>query len=240
MDNAEYRPASVNGGFSTAFKVGEHPAQHEVEEAKKIYTKENPHPTGAYFDPELGKWKGYKPTKGMRPPWNPFRPGGKRQDRVTMNERKFLLLLSVTGSLTEAFKGVYKVTPMQNKKLENARIRFKAHALLERLKQKVPEFVEQVTYADITPDFVRGELMKLYKHDHATIAEKIRITELMGKLHGMFTEKTVVQERVREIKETIYQESDEDFNTQEDHRVSRVDINEKILEKTQNADSKSE
>ena len=209
----------------------EHPNQESVEEAKKKYTIDSPHPTGAYWNPTEEKWRGYKAKKGFRPPWNPWRPDVMRRKKLTINERKFLLILSVTGNTTEAYRGVYKITPMDNKKLEGARVRAAANRLLDRLRKKAPEYVKAFAFEDITPEFVRTEFMKLYNHDHITISEKIRVLELMGKTQAMFTEKNIIQETVKKVIDDVYTESDDDFNELEDSRKGRAEIERTVLMK---------
>ena len=173
------------------------------------------------YQDENGKWKGYKPEKGVVPPWNPFNK--ERKKRMTIRERKFLMDLSTTGSLQEAYRAAYTVKPNPDKKLESARITAIANQVLSRLRKKFPELVEAMLFEDITPDFVRKEMMKLYKNDIATIGERTRILELMGKIHGMFTDKQVVESSIKQIVGDIYRETDEDFPV-EDDRLSRLDI----------------
>ena len=200
-----------------------------AEDPKKIFTKENPHPTGAYWDLELGKWKGYKATKGMKPPWDPYNHGH-RKVRVTLNERKFLMVYSQTGKLSEAFKAVYKYTQYPDKRIENARIRALADQVLRRIKNKAPELVAAFTFEDMTPDFIKKEYMKLYTHDHATIGEKRAILADMAKINAMFTEKIVTDQKIREVVNPMYSESDEDFPERADKRQNRLDIEKKEVE----------
>src|SRR3990167_875507 len=194
-----------------------------VEDAKKLFTKEHPHPTRAYWVPELNKWKGYKSTKGLKPPWDPYNPARKKT-RVTMNERKFLMVYSQTGKKAEAFKAVYKYTQYPDKRIEDARVRALAEQVLTRIKNKAPELVAAFTFEDMTPDFIRKEYMKLYTHDHATIAEKRAILADMAKINAMFTEKIVTDQKIREVVNPMYSESDEDFPDRIDKRQNRLDI----------------
>jgi hypothetical protein len=181
-----------------------------LEEAKKTYTKDSPHPTGAYWDEGLQKWKGYKAKKGFNPPWNPW-SRERRKRVVTINEKKFLMVLSQTGSLAEAFRAVYKYGSYPDKRIENARIRALAEQVLRRIKGKAPDLVAAFTFDDITPDYIKKEMMKLYSHDHATIGEKTRLLELMGKTQAMFTDKVVTDQKIREVIDPVYTESDDDF-----------------------------
>lgn len=194
-----------------------------VEEAKKLYTKDNPHQTGAYWDPELNKWKGYKATKGLRPPWDPYSQAH-RKNRVTINEKKFLMVLSQTGKKTEAYKAVYKYTQHPDKNIENGRIRAMAEQVLNRIKAKAPELVASFTFEDMTPDFIKKEYMKLYNHDHATITEKRAILADMAKINAMFTDKVISDTKIREVIDPIYSETSDDFPEMADERKSRVEI----------------
>ena len=194
-----------------------------TEEAKKLFTKGNPHPTGAYWDTELNKWKGYKATKGLKPPWDPY-SAAHRKTKVTINEKKFLMVLSQTGSLAEAYRATYRYTQYPDKRIENGRIRAIAEQVLRRIKNKAPELVAAFTFDDMTPDFIKREMLKLYSHDHATIGEKTRLLELMGKTQAMFTDKIISDTKIRDVIEPIYTESAEDFPDRRDDRQSRFDI----------------
>lgn len=194
-----------------------------VEDSKKLYTKDNPHATGAYWDTELGRWKGYKATKGLKPPWDPYSRAHKRI-KITLNEKKFLYVLSQTGRMTEAFKAAYKFTEYPDKRVENGRIRAMAEQVLRRIKLKAPELVASFTFEDMTPDFIKKEYMKLYNHDHATITEKRAILADMAKINAMFTDKVVSETKIREVIDPIYRESDEDFPERIDNRKSRIEI----------------
>lgn len=178
--------------------------------------------TSATFNPETGKWEGYKPEKGKTPPWNPF-DVNKKKSRITLKERKFMYLLSTTGSMQEAFKGTYKVKDYGDSKLQGQRVSALANQVLKRIRMKAPELVATMTFEDITPDFVRKGLLKLYNDPNASIHEKTRILELMGKTQAMFTDKVQTETKIREIVGTVYRESDEDF-PEHDDRVSRVDM----------------
>ena len=199
------------------------PSVNPTDEAKKLFTKENPHPTGAYWDLELQKWKGYKATKGLKPPWDPYNRGHKRT-KVTINEKKFLMVLSQTGNLGEAFKSVYKYTQYPDKRIEGGRVRALAEQVLRRIKNKAPELVAAFTFDDMTPDFIKKEMLKLYSHDHATIGEKTRLLELMGKVNAMFTDKIISDTKIREVVNPMYTESDEDFPDRIDKRQGRIEI----------------
>jgi len=195
-----------------------------IEDARKLFTKENPHPSGAYWEPEENKWKGYKPTKGVTPPWNPW-SHKLHKKKVTINEKKFLMVLSQTGSLAEAYKAVYRYKPYPDKRIETARISAVAAQILKRIKVKAPELVAAFTFDDINPDFIKKEMLKLYNHDHATIGEKTRLLELMGKTQAMFTDKIISDTKIREVIEPVYRESDEDFPDEKiDERKTRLDI----------------
>jgi len=209
----------------TEEKIADNIEENPGEKARKIFTKENPHPTGAYWDQELGKWKGYKATKGLKPPWDPYSYKHKR-NKVTINEKKFLMVLSQTGSLSEAFKATYKYTQYPDKRIENGRVRALADQILKRIKNKAPELVAAFTFEDITPDFVKREFLKLYGHEHATIGEKTRLLELMGKTQAMFTDKIISDTKIREVIQPIYSETSEDFPDMKDQRVGRLDLEE--------------
>jgi hypothetical protein len=199
----------------------------EIENNKNTFTKDNPHPSGAYWIPQEGKWKGYKPTKGFAPPWRPF-DVTRRKKRVTINEKKFLMVLSMTGKLTEAYRAVYKVSIHKDKRIENARIHATAKKVLARIKDKAPELVEAFTFEDITPDFIRKEMMKLYNDPHATIAERTRLVELMGKTLALFTDKVVSDTKIREVVEPVYTETASDMPDHMDDRKGRAEIDEKV------------
>jgi hypothetical protein len=186
------------------------------------------HASGAVYNAEKDKWIGYKPTKGVAPPWKPF-DKKRKANRLTIRERKFLLVLSTTGNLSEAYRSAYKITHHADKKIEAARVHSQANVVLNRLRKKSPELVAQFMFEDITPEFVRGEMMKLYKNEGATVAERTRILELMGKMHAMFTDKNIQQTTIKDMNETLYKESDEDFPEQKDNRFGRQDITEDIF-----------
>lgn len=170
--------------------------------------------------PKESKYKGYKPQKGVTPPWDPFNPEN-RKKRMTIKEKKFLYLLSQTGSMSEAFRGTYKIKAYPDKKIEAARVGAMANQVLTRLKAKSPELVQALTFEDITPKFVREQLLKLYEDPQAAINDKIRLVELMGKLSGEWTEKRIITTKIQDVTDTIYTESDQDFP---DHRLGREDI----------------
>lgn len=203
----------------------EKPQTSQSEDNKKLFTKEHPHPTGAYWDIELQKWKGYKATKGIKPPWDPYHYGH-RKAKVTLNEKKFLMVYSQTGHLTEAFRSAYKYTQYPDKRIENARIRAMADQVLRRIRKKAPELVAAFTFDDMTPDFIKKEYMKLYNHDHATITEKRAILADMAKINAMFTDKIVTDQKIREVVNPMYTEADEDFPDRVDQRKTRLDIEE--------------
>ncbi len=175
---------------------------------------------------EKSKYAGYKPQKGVTPPWDPFNPEKrKKKGRMTIRERKFLYMLSQTGSLNDAFRSAYKVTPMPDKKLEATRVTAMANQVLARLKRKVPELTEKMTFEDITPDFVRKGILDLNKRarDKGDLNIETRTWELMGKMHAMFTDKIRSETKITEVVDTIYQETDEDMPRKDD-RLARVDI----------------
>ena len=188
-------------------KTEKKPDPPEVIEARTKYTKDNPHETGAYWVPEENKWQGYRPKKGVAPPWLPFdirrRNLEKSRNRITINEHKFLLIYSQTGSATEAWKAVYKYNVYQDKRLEDARIRMAAKRKIDRIRKKDPRLTAEYLFEDITPEYIKKEMQKLYQHDHATIGEKLRALELMGKTQAMFTDKIVsdikIKDSVKEI-----------------------------------------
>ena len=205
----------------------------DPEEIKKLYTKENPHITGAYWDTEENRWRGYKAKKGVSPPWVPY---SKKRIRTEPNikERKFMWILSKTGSVTEAYRSCYRIKIHEDKRLEAAKARSLGEQILRRIKKNFPEWVKAFTFSDITPDFIKSEMMNLYSSDHATIAEKTRLLELMGKVEAMFTEKKIIDTRIREIIEPLYAETDEDFPEHKDERVSRVGIEKALIQEKEN------
>ena len=211
------------------------PDPPEVLEAKTKYTKDNPHETGAYWVPEENKWRGYTPKKGVAPPWMPFdsrrRDAEKNKHRITINERKFLMIYSQTGSATEAWKAVYKYNVYQDKRLEDGRIRMAAKRKIDKIRKKAPELTEAFLFEDVTPDYIKKEMMKLYNHEHATIGEKLRALELMGKTHAMFTEKVISDVRIKESVKEVYKESESDFSSQGDQRLSRLQTDKNLLDK---------
>lgn len=174
--------------------------------------------------PEKSQYAGYKVKKGETPPWDPFNPE-KRKKRITIREKKFLLMLSTTGSLQEAYRSAYKVTPMSDKKLEGARVTAMANQVLARLKKKSPELTAKMTFEDITPDFVRKGLLDLYgrSKEKGDMTVEKGVLELMGKLYAMFTEKHQVDNKIKGVVENIYKESDDDF-PRKDERINRLDI----------------
>ena len=193
----------------------------EKEIDKKIEKEMKDQSKEPYYDEATKKWKNYHPQKNVIPPWNPFNK--ERKKSMTIRERKFLMVLSTTGKLQDAYRAAYTIKPNPDKKLESARITAIANQVLTRLRKKFPELVEAMLFEDITPDFVRKEMMKLYKNDVATIGERTRILELMGKIHGMFTDKQVVESSIKQIVGDVYRETDEDFEVK-DNRLSRLDI----------------
>jgi len=195
----------------------------EVEEAKKRYTKEHPHETGAYWDPIQLRWLGYKARAGFAPPWLPFN-AKHRKKKVTINEKKFLMILSQTGSLAEAYRATYKFTPYPDKRIEAARATAQGTTILKRVKEKAPELVAAFTFDDITPEFIKREMLKLYNNDHATIGEKTRLVELMGKTQAIFKESVITDQKIREIVEPVYKEVDTDFPDKIDKRKNRLEI----------------
>lgn len=201
----------------------------DPEEIKKLYTKENPHVTGAYWDLEENKWKGYKAMKGVSPPWVPY---SKKRIRTepNMREKKFMWILSKTASLAEAYRATYRARIYEDKRIESAKARDLGEQVLRRIKKNFPEWVKAFTFSDFTPDFIRSEMMNLYSSDHASIAEKTRLLELMGKTEAMFTEKKIIDTKIRGIVESLYAETDDDFPEYRDDRVGRIEV-EKALDK---------
>ncbi len=172
------------------------------------------------------KYKGYKPQKGVTPPWDPFNPA-KRKKRITIKERKFLFLLSKTGNQSQAYRSVYKVKTNPDKRIEAARVSAMANQTIRRLRDKFPELVEELLYEDIDPKWIRKELVKNYKSDTASMGDRIRLLELMGKIHAMWTDKKIVDSKIQDITQTIYSESDSDF-PEEDKRMDRLEIEKTI------------
>ena len=179
-----------------------------------------------YKDSETGRWKNYHPQKGIAPPWNPFNPEN-RKNRLTINEKKFLYVLGKTGKLYEAYMAVYKVKDYGNPSLQRSRVVAMASQVLARLRKKAPELTQAATFDDISVDFVKKELLKLYHNDEASIHEKTRLLELMGKTQAMFTDKQIVDTKIREVVGQVYTEADDDFPSV-DHRLNRLEIEEKI------------
>ena len=170
------------------------------------------------------KWKGYKPVKGQTPPWDPFNPEH-RKKRTTIRERKFLAILSTTGSLQDAYRGAYKVKPMGDRKLESARVTSQANQILRRLRDKVPELVEKFTFEDITPDFVKKGILDLNKRarDKGDLNIEARTWELMGKMNAMFTDKQIVDTKIREVVDHVYRETMDDM-PMKDERIGRGEL----------------
>ena len=193
----------------------------EPEEIKKLYTKDNPHPTGAYWDMEELKWKGYKAVKGMSPPWVPY---SKKRIRTEPNikEKKFVMILSKTGSITEAYRACYRVKIYDDKRIEAAKAHVLGKQVLERIKKNFPEWVKTFSFSDITPDFIRDQYMNLYNSPHATIAEKKAILDSMSKIEKLFSDSAAVDIKIREVINPMYQESDADFPEYKDNRITRV------------------
>lgn len=178
-------------------------------------------------------WDPKNPQKNVTPPWDPFNrekhPHKKRG--LNIRERKFLLLISTTGNLSEAVRGVYKCPTHPDKKIAAAMVHSYAIRKLEQIRKKEPELVAKYTYEDITPDFVRRELMKMYNNPDTPTHERVRLLELMGKTHAMFTDKHQVDTKVKDAVDTIYQESDSDFPVSQDNRITRDEIDSKFIPK---------
>lgn len=162
----------------------------------------------------------YIPEKGKIPAHDPFNPE-KRRNRITIRERKFLYLLSTTGNLQESFRSVYKVKHHDDERIEAAHVGAMANQVLKRLRNKAPELVAAFTFEDISPDFVKKEMMKLYNADSTATHEKIRLLELMGKTQALFTDKHVVDTKITDVIKNVYKETDEDFPEHKDERIDR-------------------
>ena len=119
----------------------------------------------------------------------------------------------------------------KDKRIENARISAAATGVLKRLRDKAPELVSAFTFDDVNKDYIKHEMLKLYNHDHATIGEKTRLLELMGKTQAMFTDKIISDTKIREVVEPIYTESAEDFPERLDERKGRIEIEDEEIEK---------
>ena len=160
------------------------------------------------------------------PAHDPFNPE-KRKNRITLRERKFLYLLSQTGSLQEAFRSVYKVKHHDDKRIESAHVGAMANQVLARLRRKSPELVAAFTFEDITPEFVKKGILDLYyraKESNNMHIEKGTL-ELMGKINAMFTEKHVSDVRILDTIKSVYKETDEDMpDEHKDDRVGRPEI----------------
>lgn len=198
----------------------------QVEESKPVDGEK--HASGAVYNAAKDKWEGYKPTKGVAPPWKPF-DKKRKANRLTIRERKFLMVLSTTGNMSEAYRSAYTVKHHADKKIDAARVHSMANVVLNRLRKKSPELIAQFLFEDITPEFVRKEMMGLYKNEGATVAERTRILELMGKMHAMFTDKNIQQTTIKDMNETLYKESEEDFPEKKDERFGRQDITDDIF-----------
>jgi hypothetical protein len=168
------------------------------------------------------QWKGYKVKKGEMPPWSPFKKENqkKRKRRLTIRERKFLYVLSKTGSMKEAYLAAYTVKDYGDKKLQAARVSAMAQQVLARLKEKAPELTRELTFGEISSEFVKKGLLDLLNNPTASIHEKTRIYELIGKMNdvNMFSDKHIVETRVKEIVKTVYKEGDEDFPIHDERR----------------------
>lgn len=165
------------------------------------------------------------PEKGIMPSHRPFDPA-KRKNRITLRERKFLYLLSQTGSLQESFRSVYKVKHHDDKRIESAHVGAMANQVLSRLRKKSPELVAAFTFEDITPEFVKKGILDLYyraKESNNMHIEKGTL-ELMGKINAMFTEKHVTDIKITDVIKNVYKETDEDFPEHKDDRVGRPEI----------------
>jgi hypothetical protein len=166
------------------------------------------------------------PEKGRMPSHDPFNPE-KRKNRITLRERKFLYLLSQTGSLQVAFRSVYKVKHNDDKRIESAHVGAMANQVLTRLRRKSPELVSAFTFGDITVDFVKKGILDLYyraKDSNNMHIEK-GVLELMGKINAMFTEKHVSDIRILDTIKSVYKETDADMpDEHRDDRVSRSEI----------------
>lgn len=167
----------------------------------------------------------YIPEKGKMPSHDPFNPE-KRKNRITIRERKFLYLLSQTGSLQEAFRSVYKVKHHDDKRIESAHVGAMANQVLARLRKKSPELVSAFTFGDITIDFVKKGILDLYyrARDSNNMHIEKGVLELMGKINAMFTEKHVSDVRIMDTIKSVYKETDEDMPDYKDDRVSRSEI----------------
>lgn len=203
-------------------KISPADSQGELVEGKKPIEIN----TSATFNPETGKWEGYRPEKGKTPPWKPF-DAARRKNRVTLRERKFMMMLSTTGKMQEAYRAVYTVKDYGSPKITEMRVAALANQVLRRIRKKAPELVAALTFEDITPDFVKKEMLKLYNNSESSIHEKTRLLELMGKTQAMFTDKIQTETKVREIIGTVYKESEDDFPEQ-DNRIGRIEMNDLI------------
>lgn len=196
-----------------------------TEQEKEFVRKSKEKPEGGVYDPVKKKWSGYHPIKGVTPNWSPFDPKWRKSapNKLTIRERKFMAVLSTTGSMAQAFRAAYTIKEYGSKHLESIRVAALAHQVLKRVRKKDPKFVEMMTFEDITPDFVKKEMMKLYYNDDATIPERTRLLELMGKSQALFTDKHQVDSKIQEVVDSVYKESDKDF-PENDQRIGRQDI----------------
>lgn len=205
----------------------------DPEENKKIYTKENPHVTGAYWSDEEQKWRGYKAVKGVSPPWVPYSQKRIRTE-PNLREKKFMWILSKTGSIYEASKSTYKVKHYEDKRIEAARLVTKGKQVLTRLKRTFPDFVKAFSFSDFGPDFIRNNYLELLQNPNATIGERKGVLDSMAKLEQLFSEKKIVDVRIREVINPVYKETDSDM-PDNDNRLSKIAL-ELAAESTQDQD----
>lgn len=203
----------------------------DLTEKEKVFlqrSKENP--LGGIYDPVTKKWTGYRAQKGVTPNWRPFDADQKdKAHKLTFKERKFLSMLSVTGELATAYRAAYRVKDYGNKALENSRVHANAMKVIRRLRTKAPDLVNALTFQEFSDmDTVKRGLIELYHDPKATIHEKTRILELVGKTYAGFSDKVQTETKITEVIKTVYKESDEDFPDVKDNRIGHPDMAELI------------
>ena len=136
-----------------------------------------------------------------------------------------MAMLSKTGSMQEAYRAVYKVKDYGNPKLESSRVGALANQVLRRIREKDPQFAAEMTFEDITADYVKKGLIDLKNRAQqaGNMNVEARMWELMGKTQAIFTDKVVSDTKITEVTNAIYKETDEDF-PEIDKRISREEM----------------
>ncbi len=207
--------------------------KQEEQQKKPFFTEEQKKEAiakgEAYYDEKEGKWKNYHPQKGKTPPWEPFKsPGSGKRKGMTIKEKKFLYMLSATGSLSKAFRSTYKVRAYPDKKIESARVYAMAAQVLKRLRKNYPDFVREFAFEDVNPGYLRKRLMSIDNDEGSTNMERIAALKLMGQLIGAYSDKNIVEVKMKEVKDTLYSESTEDMPEERREQVSRIEVEEEF------------